>query len=386
MLLAIIRRRFTFAVMSVLFLTMFLPLNGLSSTAFARLKPPILQHVWTTYANDNSPCNPSTGSTCLQRIWTTDRNFNDKPSFNPGDAINYVFTVNNVSSQPIAANLFLQVIGPLGRNQQLIGQASGNVTLPSGESSWYAPSTVSTGAIGGTYAESVGVQADTGYDNLNVFTITPVGKLVIPSTGTVTQPFLGSYTFESWYTSYYDQNNNPQKWPSSNNHSGVDISKGVTDCSTSLPVYAAGEGLVIWAGWDGPGFGWSVVVKHGYGFNGNHRYTYTQYGHMGTAGTDPKTSQSCLQVQVSQGVDSTTLVGYQGSSGLSSEVTHVHFTILAGDQDEPELVPLSDPYNLAKKYDTYPASPDFYTCMHLTSGDNNPPPLRSVNYGDNQCS
>ncbi len=210
--------------------------------------------------------------------------------------------------------------------------------------------------------------------------------LSIPSTGQALNFFLDTrYTQESpWYPKYYDQNNILHDHPSGNPHSGVDISNNVNDCDKAKsPVYASAPGTVIWAGWSGPGFGWSVVIKHGYGLRNNGHYTYTLYGHMGTVGIDNQTSQSCLEVQVGNSVTENSLVGYQGSSGLSARATHVHFMVLAGDQD---VTALSRLYELIDKYSTYPASPDLYTCMQLTLGD---PSLLStgstVTRGQNNC-
>ena len=214
-------------------------------------------------------------------------------------------------------------------------------------------------------------------------TVFAQGGLSIPSTGTVTQPFLGNNSLEKWYSSYYDQNNVLQTRPKKGAHSGVDISNGNVDCSTANPVYAAASGTVIWAGFDpsGKGFGWSVVVNNGFGIGGNGYYTYTLYGHMGTVGTSQKKSTSCVQVQVGQqvnpaGSSNPTILGYQGSSGLKKPATHVHFTIFAGTQNVTQL---SSPY----VPNAYPASPDFYTCLALTQGDASP--TSSVTAGQSGC-
>ncbi len=317
------------------------------------------------------------------------------PSFNPGDAIQYTTYIYNSSSQPVTMKITFDAIGPTGPNEKDIYlYTQGGVKVPPGLSGWYSPSTVPTSAPGGTYAVGIGLSdsSDGAFDDADVFTITPVGRLVIPSTGTVFQLFLetcSKCTHETWYPSYYDQNNTLQPRPSGGAHSGVDISAAQQDCLTSKPVYAAGEGEVIWAGWAGAGFGWSVIVKHGYGFNGNRHYTYTLYGHMGTVGTNPATdpkkgSVSCLQVSYGNAAYPSVLLGYQGSSGLSSEATHVHFMIFAGDQSVGQgLTRLSSPYDLVNKYSIYPASPDFYTCMQLTAGDSKP--VGYVNIGDNNC-
>ena len=207
-----------------------------------------------------------------------------------------------------------------------------------------------------------------------------VGGLRIPSTGQIFNLFLDTTSDETWFPEYYDKNNILQARSSRGTHSGVDISNNIVDCQSSSPVYAAATGKVIWAGWAGAGFGWSVVVSHGYGLRNNGHYTYSLYGHMGTVGTTNKTSKGCLQVQVGNSVDTTTILGYQGSSGLAQKVTHVHFMVFEGNQD---VTALSSPYDFVNKYSTYPASPDLYTCMQLTLGD--PSPLHSVTQGQNMC-
>jgi hypothetical protein len=213
--------------------------------------------------------------------------------------------------------------------------------------------------------------------------------MAMPTTGTITQLFLEdcqkTCSRETWYGTYYDQNNSLQQRPRQGAHSGVDISSTTIDCvpatsstaASGQPVYAAMAGTVIWAGFDpaGRGFGWSVVVRHGFGVRGNGHYTYSLYGHMGTVGTKQATdatkgSVSCLQVQPGQQVNpagstNPTIIGYQGSSGLTKPATHVHFTVFAGSQD---LLTLTSPY----VPNAVPASPDFYSCLQLTQGDQAP--------------
>lgn len=224
--------------------------------------------------------------------------------------------------------------------------------------------------------------------------------MVMPSTGTVTQDFLGSYSQETWFSSYYDQYNNLQQRTVAE-HSGVDISNTTIDCTppgkstpaSGQPVYPAAPGVVIWAGFDpttkgkAQSFGWSVVVRNGYNIGGNGHYSYTLYGHMGTVGYKAASSPahgsaSCLNVSVGQTVEpagspNPTILGYQGSSGLNSPATHVHFTVFEGTQDYTSA--LNNPY----VPNAYPASPDRYVCLGLTAGDRSL--ASSVAAGENQC-
>ena len=214
------------------------------------------------------------------------------------------------------------------------------------------------------------------------------GGLVSPTSGIVEQPFLGTSSLESWYSNYYDQNNavQPRTQPE---HSGIDISNSQTDCTQ--PVYAAAGGKVIWAGFDDSSttqsFGWSVVVSNGFNVGGNGEYMFTLYGHMGTPGHTSRTSNSCVNVKAGQTVNSAasgspTLLGYQGSSGLSASATHVHFTVFVGPQDYTRT--LKSPYISNVLPNTYPASPDPYFCIGLTQGDATV--AGSLTLGQNDCS
>lgn len=192
------------------------------------------------------------------------------------------------------------------------------------------------------------------------------GKLIIPTTGSVTQLFLDT-TFPDAHGSYYDQNDQLQK-THTEFHSGVDISSGPTDCTKSeSPVYAAAAGTVIFADYDRQGFGWSVRISHGLSSNG--KYIFTLYGHMGTSDIKNKPGASCLKVSQGQQVTAGQLIGYQGSSGKSTGV-HLHWSVLAN--------PSKDDWK-----GSIWASPDFYTCMALTQGD--PSPVSSVSAGENIC-
>ena len=86
-------------------------------------------------------------------------------------------------------------------------------------------------------------------------------------------------------------------------HKGVDLA-----ASYGAPIAAAGPGKVVSAGWAG-GYGREVVIAHGGGIQ-------TRYGHM-----------SRLAAQVGQMVSQGQVIGYVGSSGLSTG-PHVHYEVL----------------------------------------------------------
>jgi murein DD-endopeptidase MepM/ murein hydrolase activator NlpD len=200
--------------------------------------------------------------------------------------------------------------------------------------------------------------------------------MVIPTTGYVATLFADTPYPESWYPSYWDPLNILQPRPAAGAHSGVDISDGFVDCQ--YPVYTAASGTVVWTGFDTGGFGWTVVVSHGFGVGNNGHYTYTVYAHMGTSGTSSSSSASCLAVQPGQNVTAgATVVGYQGSSGNATG-THVHWMILAGPT-APTLI--TSPYVPGE----YPASADFYTCLALTQGDPNALLNQHVSAGQATC-
>lgn len=85
-------------------------------------------------------------------------------------------------------------------------------------------------------------------------------------------------------------------------HTGVDLS-----AKTGEPVYAAGAGTVVYAGWNSTGYGNVVVIAHG--------STFSLYGHL-----------SRVSVRCNQKVGVGDVVGGVGNTGNSSG-THLHFEI-----------------------------------------------------------
>jgi murein DD-endopeptidase MepM/ murein hydrolase activator NlpD len=86
-------------------------------------------------------------------------------------------------------------------------------------------------------------------------------------------------------------------------HPGIDLST-----PKGTPVYAADSGLVIFAGWTGLGYGNTVLIDHGNGYQ-------TLYGHLSQIST------VCGSV-----VDKAELIGLAGDTGNSTGA-HLHFEV-----------------------------------------------------------
>jgi murein DD-endopeptidase MepM/ murein hydrolase activator NlpD len=86
-------------------------------------------------------------------------------------------------------------------------------------------------------------------------------------------------------------------------HYGVDVA---ADYWT--PIVVTGNGTVVQAGWKSGGYGYTVVVDHGYGFQ-------TLYAHM-----------IDYEVKVGTPVKRGQVIGYVGSSGLSTG-PHLHYEV-----------------------------------------------------------
>lgn len=88
------------------------------------------------------------------------------------------------------------------------------------------------------------------------------------------------------------------------NHSGIDI-----DGNEGDPVYVVDNGVVVYAGWNDWGYGNTIVVNHGNGWQ-------TLYAHL-----------SSISVGCGQSVWQGNLIGAIGSTGRSSG-SHLHFEMM----------------------------------------------------------
>ena len=91
-------------------------------------------------------------------------------------------------------------------------------------------------------------------------------------------------------------------------HHGMDFA-----CDTGTPVYATGNGKVVYAKWK-TGFGNLVEIDHGYGYR-------TRYAHL-----------SKILVKEGQHVVRSEEIGLAGSTGKSTG-PHVHYEVWIGDHD-----------------------------------------------------
>jgi LysM repeat protein len=112
-------------------------------------------------------------------------------------------------------------------------------------------------------------------------TVVASGQFVWPTQGVITQRF-------SWY------------------HPGLDIANNAAPL-----VVAADSGSVVFAGWDGSGYGNMVLIDHGNGYQ-------TRYGHL-----------SVIMVISGQTVKRGDTIGRMGNTGRSTG-THTHFEIYKG--------------------------------------------------------
>lgn len=96
-------------------------------------------------------------------------------------------------------------------------------------------------------------------------------------------------------------------------HNGYDIA-----AKTNTPIYAAGDGIVEFAGWNKGGYGNLIRIDHGGGLS-------TRYGH-----------QQKLLVSTGQRVKAGQKIGLVGSTGMSTG-PHLHFEVrLNGKPVDPK--------------------------------------------------
>jgi hypothetical protein len=129
-----------------------------------------------------------------------------------------------------------------------------------------------------------------------------VAKILGPgSCGTIVDGAVGTGSFiwpaNNHWLSGFD-------YSPSTNHFGIDIAGGLGDA-----IYAADNGVIVYAGWNDWGYGNVVVIDHDGGWQ-------TLYAHL-----------SVLNVGCGQSVYQGDVIGYFGSTGNSSG-PHLHFEML----------------------------------------------------------
>jgi murein DD-endopeptidase MepM/ murein hydrolase activator NlpD len=101
-------------------------------------------------------------------------------------------------------------------------------------------------------------------------------------------------------------------------HAGMDFS-----AEQGTPIYATGDGTVLQADNLAQGYGNHVVINHGFGYQ-------TLYGHM-----------SKIAVKINQKVARGQLIGYVGSTGLST-APHIHYEVIRNGE---KVNPINYYYN-----------------------------------------
>lgn len=91
-------------------------------------------------------------------------------------------------------------------------------------------------------------------------------------------------------------------------HQGMDFT-----AAYGTPIYATAPGRVVTAGWSQGGYGYHVIVDHGYGYR-------TLYAHM-----------TKVEVEAGAKIERDRLVGYLGSTGRSSG-PHLHYGVYYNNQ------------------------------------------------------
>ncbi|GAB4457534.1 MAG: M23 family metallopeptidase [Elainellaceae cyanobacterium] len=91
-------------------------------------------------------------------------------------------------------------------------------------------------------------------------------------------------------------------------HQGMDFT-----AAYGTPIYVTAPGRVVTAGWSQGGYGYHVIVDHGYGYR-------TLYAHM-----------TKVEVEAGAKIERDRLVGYLGSTGRSSG-PHLHYGVYYNNQ------------------------------------------------------
>lgn len=91
-------------------------------------------------------------------------------------------------------------------------------------------------------------------------------------------------------------------------HSGIDFT-----APTRTPVYATGNGSIIFAKYEGRGYGNHIIINHGFGYK-------SLYGHL-----------SSIEVFERQKVKRGELIGYVGNTGTST-APHLHYEVIKGER------------------------------------------------------
>ena len=91
-------------------------------------------------------------------------------------------------------------------------------------------------------------------------------------------------------------------------HSGIDFT-----APRRTPVYATGNGKIVFSKYEGRGYGNHVIINHGFGYQ-------SLYGHL-----------SSIEVYSGQNVKRGELIGYVGSTGTST-APHLHYEVMKGER------------------------------------------------------
>lgn len=122
-----------------------------------------------------------------------------------------------------------------------------------------------------------------------------------------------AWPVRGWVSSYFGMRRSPISGRMLM-HKGMDIV-----AAYRTPIAAAGSGTVVKAGWSTEGYGYHVVIDHGFGYQ-------TLYGHM---------SEVSVAAGDEVGVGDT--VGLLGNTGYSTGA-HLHFEVLRdGEAQDPEM-------------------------------------------------